>query len=126
MSQLRQGAPGATRECPHCKTTILKSAVVCPSCRHHVRFDANASTQASASAETFVPLKVEGEIRHPEDAPPWEYCVVVSIRNERGEETARKVVGVGAVSADEARSFTLTVEATPVAGKPGSKGRVWH
>ena len=118
--------PGATRECPHCKTTILESAAVCPSCRHHVRFDANASSQAVAGAETFVPLKVEGQIEHPADAPPWEYSVVVSIRNERGEEVARQVVGVGAVSADEARSFTLTVEATPVAGKFADKGRVWH
>ena len=41
-------------------------------------------------------------------------------------EDRPQVVGVGAVSADEARSFTLTVEATPVAGKFAGKGRVWH
>jgi hypothetical protein len=34
----------------------------------------------------------------------------VSIRNDRGEETARKLIGVSAMSANEERTFTLSVE----------------
>jgi len=36
--------------------------------------------------------------------------MVVSIRNERGEEVARQIVGVGALVASETRTFTLAVE----------------
>jgi hypothetical protein len=36
--------------------------------------------------------------------------VVVSIRNDRGEEIARKVVGVGALDAREGRTVTLSVD----------------
>ncbi|MEY4931695.1 MAG: hypothetical protein RLZZ403_15, partial [Pseudomonadota bacterium] len=39
-----------------------------------------------------------------------EYSVVISVRNERGEEIARKVVGVGAIDKGEQRTFTLAVE----------------
>jgi hypothetical protein len=35
---------------------------------------------------------------------------VLSIRNEKGEEVSRQVVGVGALQPDEERSFTVTVE----------------
>ncbi len=61
MSQ-RPGQAGATRACPHCKTTILDSATVCPSCRHYLRFDDKAQT-----VETTRALQVEGEIRHPSE-----------------------------------------------------------
>jgi len=64
----------------------------------------------------MVPLRIEGTIRHPAGGEPWEYTVVVTIRNDRGEEIARKLVGVGALSPNEQRSFTLSVEA--VAAKP--------
>ena len=37
MSAMRPGETGATRTCPHCKTTILESAAVCPACRGHLR-----------------------------------------------------------------------------------------
>lgn len=36
--------------------------------------------------------------------------MIMSIRNERGEEVARQVVGVGALLPTEARTFTLAVE----------------
>src|SRR5688572_17905427 len=75
--------PGRTRTCPHCKSTILDSAAVCPSCHHHLRFDPTAVAEQKAAATT-VPLKVEGTIRHPPDGEPWEYTVVLAIRNERG------------------------------------------
>jgi hypothetical protein len=35
---------------------------------------------------------------------------VVSVRNDRGEEVARKVVGVGALNANEGRSIMLSVD----------------
>jgi hypothetical protein len=115
MSQLRPGTPGATRDCPHCQETILESATVCPACRHHIRFDATGSAESSAAAMT--PLRIEGSFRQPPEGGPCEYSVVVSIRNERGVEIARKLIGVGALGADEQRSFTLLVEMSPSKGK---------
>jgi hypothetical protein len=52
---------------------------------------------------------VEGAIRHRHPGEAWEYAVVVSITNERGEET-RQVVGVGAIQPGEERKFTVSVE----------------
>ncbi|MGH8026316.1 MAG: hypothetical protein ACREO0_06255, partial [Pseudoxanthomonas sp.] len=112
MSTPRPGTAGATRSCPHCKTTILESAAVCPACKHHLRFDEAAAT-AKRAAETIVPLRVQGTVRHPTEGAPWEYTVVLTIRNDRGEEIARHVVGVGAMQVNEERTFTLAVEAVP-------------
>jgi len=53
---------------------------------------------------------VEGTIRHPQSGEAWEYSVVVAIRNERGEELTRHVVGVGALQFSEQRTFSLSVE----------------
>lgn len=36
--------------------------------------------------------------------------MVVSIKNDKGEDVARHVVGVGALQGGEGRSFTLAVE----------------
>ncbi len=113
----RVAAPGKTRICPHCKATILESASICPGCQHHLRFDPKAIVDRR-SQPSFSPLRVEGSFRNPEGASGWEYSVVVSIRNERGEEIARKVVGVGALSATEARTVTLSVD---VFAPPASK-----
>ena len=112
MSTPRPGTAGATRSCPHCKTTILESASVCPACKHHLRFD-DATATAQRVAETIVPLRVQGTVRHPPDGGPWEYTVVLSIKNDRGDEIARHVVGVGAMQVNEERTFTLAVEAVP-------------
>jgi len=109
MSLARPGTPGATRTCPHCKTTILESASVCPGCNHHLRFDRNANVESRAQP-TFSALRVEGAFSNPENIESWEYSVVVSIRNDRGEEVARKVVGVGALSPSESRTVTLSVD----------------
>jgi len=116
MSTARQAAAGATRSCPHCKATILESASVCPACRHHLRFDPGAAQRAQP---TFSPLRVEGTIRHPPDGEPWEYAVTVSIKNDRGEEIARQVVGVGALQAAEQKTFTLAVEVFVPGGLKG-------
>ena len=103
----RVAMPGKTRICPHCKTTILESASVCPGCQHHLRFDSLVDRRAQP---TFSALRVEGAFRNPEGADSWEYSVVVSIRNDRGEEVARKVVGVGALDPRESRTVTLSVD----------------
>jgi hypothetical protein len=117
MSTARPGAPGSTRKCPHCRATVLESATVCPACRHHLRFDPRQVQGAAAAS--FFPLRVEGTIRHPPTGGAWEYSVMVSVRNDKGEEVGRHVVGVGALQPGEGRSFTLTVEVfTP--GEPKS------
>jgi hypothetical protein len=105
----RVATPGKTRVCPHCKTTILESASICPGCHHHLRFDPNSIVDRR-SQPTFTALRVEGAFRNPEGADSWEYSVVVSIRNDRGEEVARKVVGVGALDPRDSRTVTLSVD----------------
>ncbi|GAB3368269.1 hypothetical protein GCM10027431_13450 [Lysobacter rhizosphaerae] len=42
--------------------------------------------------------------------------MVLSIKNERGEEVTRQVIGVGALFTDEQRTFTLAVEMTEATG----------
>lgn len=106
MSTGRFVAPGRTRSCPHCKATILDSAAVCPGCHHHLRFD-SASSRAQ---EVDTPLRVDGVLRHPVNGDAWEYSVVLAIRNARGEELSRQVVGVGALQPEEERTFSLAVE----------------
>ena len=107
MSAPRASPAGKTRACPHCKATILESASVCPACRHYLRFDASAQPAVSPSVPAF---RVEGVIQNPEAARQWEYAVVVSIRNDAGEELRRQVVSVGALEPLERRSFSVSVE----------------
>jgi hypothetical protein len=99
-------ASGKTRTCPHCKATILESATVCPGCQHHLRFDPAAQRMLPAAT----PLKVEGTVRHPSGSETWEYTIVLAVRNERGEELTRQVVGVGLLAPNDVRSFSLAVE----------------
>jgi hypothetical protein len=99
-------APGKTRTCPHCKATILESATVCPGCQHHLRFDPAAQRMLPAAT----PLRVEGTVRHPSGSETWEYTIVLAVRNERGEELTRQVVGVGVLAPNDVRSFTMAVE----------------
>jgi hypothetical protein len=118
MSTTRAGVAGTTRTCPHCRTTILESASVCPACRHHLRFEPGAAARAQPSVS---PLRVEGTIRHPEGGEAWEYSVLLTIRNDRGDEIARQVVGVGALQPGDGRTFTLAVE---VFAPPGATREV--
>jgi hypothetical protein len=108
MNTGRFAAPGKTRTCPHCKATILESATVCPGCNHHLRFDSISAGQRTQPVLT--PLRVEGTLRHPANRGTWEYSVVLTIRNARGQEIARQIVGVGALQPAEERVFTLAVE----------------
>ena len=127
MSSVRPGSPGATRECPHCRETVLESAVVCPSCRHYLRADRAVDSGAEASpAPEITPLRIEGSIRHPADGEPWEYTVVVSIRNDLGVEIARKLIGVGAMNPNERCTFTLSVEAVSAKAKVRGKAGTPH
>ena len=123
MSSLRPGTAGATRECPHCRDTILESAAICPACKHHVRFDAGNAAPLPAG---HTPLRIEGSFRNPGDGDAWEYSVVVSIRNDRGEEIARKLIGVGALKPNEQRSFSLSVEMAPGKSKDAGKNFSRH
>ena len=89
------GTAGRTRVCPHCKATILESAPICPQCRHHLKFGAAAAPAGQDKPESFSALRVEGTVQHPERGGDWEYSVVLSIRNEHGEELKRKEDGEG-------------------------------
>jgi len=66
---------------------------------------------------------VEGSIRNPADGGAHEYSMVLTIRNERGEEIVRRLVGVGALQPDEQRTFTLSVEMTAAPEKNDGKRR---
>ena len=101
---------GKTRVCPHCKATILESLSICPGCLHHLRFDQEAAKRQVAAKSA---LRVEGVIRHPAVEEAWEYFVVISIRNDRGEEITRQVVSVGALQGAEKRTFSLSVDTMP-------------
>lgn len=66
-------------------------------------------------------LRVEGTLVPPADET-WEYTMVVTIRDERGEEVAHHVVGVGALRPGEQRHFSVGVELTQPGGtrvRPG-------
>src|SRR4051812_32133275 len=109
MSSVRPVSPGKTRTCPHCKAVILESASVCPGCQHHLRFGSDAANQV----EPRNALQVEGRIKHPPGEEPWEYVVVVYVRNERGEEVARHVINVGALAKSEERLVSLSGDVMP-------------
>jgi hypothetical protein len=111
MNGARPGTPGATRVCPHCKATVLESAAICPGCRHHLRFSGTGTPAEPASG--YSALNVEGTIRHQRSADPCEYCIVVDVRNERGEPVARQVISVGLLQPGEARRLNLSVELIP-------------
>jgi hypothetical protein len=88
---------------------ILQSAAVCPACKKHLRFD---STPAAAAAvvPSFSPLRLEGSVRHPDAGQAWEYSIVISVKNDRGDEVTRQVVGVGALQPGEGRTFSFSVD----------------
>src|SRR5204862_6189469 len=102
----RPVAAGKTRTCPHCKATILESLSICPGCLHHLRFDQDAAKRQVAATSA---LRVEGVIRHPPLQEPWEYFVVIAIRNDRGEEVTRQGVNVGALQSNGQRTCALSV-----------------
>ena len=112
MSTARPGNLGATRVCPHCKATVLENSAVCPGCRHHLRF--NSSSTQVVTEEGYCALDVDGTIKHKVASEPCEYCVVLDVRNERGEQVVRQVVGVGVLQAGESRRLHVAVDMLPV------------
>jgi hypothetical protein len=110
MSVARQGTLGATRICPHCKATVLQSASICPGCQHHLRFN---SAGAEPEHKGVSAMRIEGSIHHPVRDEQCEYCVVISITNERGEKVTRQVVGVGALQPGERHKYSFSVDLIP-------------
>ena len=107
---------GKTRVCPHCKIDDSRklerlsrlASITCGSTRRR--------SSSGALQPAFSALRVEGGFKHPAGGEPWEYSVVISIRNDRGEELARKVVGVGALAPNEGRTVTLSVDVFTATG----------
>ena len=99
---------GEAWNCPHCRESILRSAVTCPACQRHLRF--GAVSAARPARTTVCPLSVDGKIRHPGTGTDWEYSVLVEVHDEHDAIVARRVVGVGALRPGESRKFTLRVE----------------
>src|SRR5690606_39616479 len=92
------------------KATFLESVSVCTECRGHLRYDEAAIARDKTKVK---PLRIEGSLSPPgNDERTWEYAMVLSIRNERGEEVNRQVIGVGALFPGDQRSFTLEGEMT--------------
>jgi hypothetical protein len=113
MTVVRPTVPGATRSCPHCKSTVLASASICPACQHHLRYSA---PNLGAAPTGYAALQVEGTVRHKQPDEACEFCVVLSIANERGEQLSRQVVGVGVMQPSEARQFSVSVNLLPARG----------
>jgi hypothetical protein len=109
MSSARPDQVGATRVCPHCKATVLASSSICPGCLHHLRFNVVAKPEASG----YLALQVDGTFRHRDQQQPSEYCVVLSIENERGERVTRQVINVGMLKPAESRTLSVSVQVLP-------------
>ena len=56
------------------------------------------------------PIRSGGNRRPPTDGEAWEYSILLTIKDDRGQAMARQVLGVGAVKPDEERTFELSVE----------------
>ena len=104
--------PGRTRSCPHCKSTILDSADVCPACHHHLRFGADRRSTRVAAESLF---RVEGTVHAPDTADAFEYDVVVALYDEKGIEIAREVVSVGVLRPAASRRCVVSISAYPAA-----------
>jgi len=103
-------ALGATRSCPHCKSTILQSSAVCPACRHFLRHE-KVGAGFKPAPTTAEPLRLEATVRQPAEGNGCEYSLIVVVTNDRGEELTRQVISVGRLKAAEARTFAVWVEA---------------
>jgi len=101
-------ARGETRTCPHCKGTILKSAATCPACGHFLRFEAVRGAREPVAA--FQALRLEGVLKQSSLTEGYEYAIVVTVHNDRGEEITRQIVGVGVLKGKENRKVTVSVE----------------
>jgi hypothetical protein len=100
---------------------VLESAAVCPGCKHHLRF--GGTNHALEAGEGYCALSVDGTIAHAKASEPCEYCVVLDVRDDRGEQLTRQVVGVGVLQTGERRRLNVTVEMLPVRTAAASKSQ---
>ena len=107
----RGTATEATRVCPHCKATVLARFSVCPGCGHHLKFN----NQEPSESTGYQALQVEGTIKHRNANEGSEYCVVLTIENDRGQRVVRQVVNVGTLQPAESRSVRVAIEMFPAA-----------
>ena len=69
-------------------------------------------------------MRIEGSIHHPARDESCEYCVVISITNEKGEKITRQVVGVGALQPGEQHKYSFSVELVPVRACRGAQAQL--
>ncbi|MBS0388248.1 MAG: hypothetical protein JSR15_07180 [Proteobacteria bacterium] len=110
MSAARPAALGNTRNCPHCKSTVLASASICPACQHHLRFNLPSAQPAPSG---YAALQIDGTVRHKQPDEACEFCVVLSIADEGGKQISRQVVSVGVLQPEEMRRFSVSVNLLP-------------
>ena len=67
-------------------------------------------------------MRIDGSIQHA-GREQCEYCVVISITIEQGENLARQVVGVGALQPGERHKYSFSVEVVPARGAAGERKR---
>src|SRR6202021_4267945 len=100
------------------KAVALQAPKFCSGVQPHLRFN---SQNAEPQAEAVSAMRIEGSIRHAERGESCEYCVVISITNERGEKIARHVVGVGALQPGEKHKYSFSVDLLPTRAAPERK-----
>lgn len=66
------------------------------------------------AGEGYCALSVDGTIAHTQASEPCEYCVVLDVRDDRGQQLTRQVVGVGVLQVGELRRLNVSVEMLPV------------
>lgn len=96
------------------------SASICPGCQHHLRFNAGG---AEPDNKNIPAMRMDGTIQYPLRDEACEYCIVISILNERGEKVARQVVGVGALQPGEKHSYSFSVDLIPRRGAGADRKR---
>jgi hypothetical protein len=99
----RASTAGESRSCPHCRATILKSAMSCPICRHMLR--ASSVVFEPRSKPTTCPLLVEGTLEYPGAGDPLEYQVLMEVRD--AGETCLVKLSVSALSTRRKSAFSL-------------------
>ncbi|MGA8705669.1 MAG: hypothetical protein WB646_01645 [Steroidobacteraceae bacterium] len=66
------------------------------------------------AGEGYCALSVDGTIAHTQASEPCEYCVVLDVKDDRGQQLTRQVVGVGVLQVGELRRLNVSVEMLPV------------
>ena len=83
MSGAGRVTPGEERTCPHCRATILRSATVCPSCGHNLRYNSPGTHRGEEIARQMVGV---GAL-HPDESRT--FTVAVTVSKQAGPEPAK-------------------------------------